>query len=378
MVDTPEDTVTKKKTLLIATDSFLPRWDGISRFLYELLPFLEKEFDVIVAAPRFQGTMPELGNVAVVRFPTYKTRIADTFPAKFKHIQVKKLVAKADIVWSQSIGPIGALAMYYAKKQNKPLVSFVHSVEWFLFSKSLKRFKGFVELTIRKMIPFLYNKCDLIMVPFEGMMPMLDEQGVKPKKEIVLLGIDTNKFRPTESKILAKERVGLDPNKIVIGYLGRFGREKDIKTLYEAFRKVHQDRPNTTLLLVGGKIEFDDMNDVMVVDSTSETLKYYHSMDIYVLPSLTETTSLTTMEAMSSGLPVVVTPVGYVEKYVENKFNGFVFPFGNPDRLYLILKKLVSDLHLRKEMGRAARNTMVQKASWQKTADEIVDILKRF
>ena len=368
----------KKKTLLIATDSFLPRWDGISRFLYELLPYLEKHFEVIIAAPRFQGSMPDLGNVTVVRFPIFKMKIADTFPAKFKHIQMKKLINKADIVWSQTIGPIGALAMHYAKKQGKPLVSFVHSVEWFLFSKSLKRFKGLVELSIRKLIPFLYNKCDLILVPFEGMNHILEQEGVTAKKEIVYLGIDSSKFRPTESKILAKERLGLDPNKVVIGYLGRFGREKDIPTLYNAFRKVHQDRPNTTLLLVGGIASFEDMEDVKVVGSTNDTVSYYQAMDIYVLPSLTETTSLTTMEAMSCGLPVVVTPVGYVEKYVENKFNGFIFPFGNVDRLYLVLKKLVSDLHLRKEIGRTARQTMVQKVSWQKTADEIVEILKRF
>jgi len=159
---------------------------------------------------------------------------------------------------------------------------------------------------------------------------------------------------------------------------GRFGREKDLPTLYNAFRKVHQDRPNTTLLLVGGEISFDHMEDIRVVGPVNDPLPYYQAMDIYVLPSLTETTSLTTMEAMATGLPVVVTPVGYVEKYVEHKFNGFVFPCGNVERLYIILKKLITDLHLRKDLGRAARHTMVQKHSWEKTAENILKILERF
>jgi glycosyltransferase involved in cell wall biosynthesis len=148
--------------------------------------------------------------------------------------------------------------------------------------------------------------------------------------------------------------------------------------LYKAFRRIHHDRPNTTLLLVGGEISFDDMEDVKVINTVNNTVPYYQAMDIYVLPSLTETTSLTTMEAMATALPVVVTPVGYVEKYVEHKFNGFVFPFGNDERLSIILKKLVSDLHLRKDIGKVARHTMVQKHSWEKTSEKIISILKRF
>lgn len=367
-----------KKRLLIATDSFIPRWDGIARFLYEVVPYLSKHFDVMIAAPRFPGKFDGLDDAIVLRFPTYKRKFGDINPAKFKRKQMKKLVEKADIVWTQSIGFIGALAMHYAKKMRKPLIAYVHSVEWFLFSKSLRRCREFVEFTIRKLVPFLYNKCNLIMIPFEGMEKVLEDQGINPKKEVVYLGIDSNRYRPPESKIFAKERLGLNPDNIVIGYLGRFGREKDIQTLYKAFRKLHQERPNTTLLLVGGEISLDDTENVRVVGPVNVSLPYYQAMDVYVLPSLTETTSLTTMEAMSCGVPVVVTPVGYVEKYVEHKVNGFVFPFKNVERLYITLKKLSTDTCLRRDIGRAARDTMVEKHSWKHTADEIVKILKRF
>ncbi|MFC1741331.1 glycosyltransferase family 4 protein [Nanoarchaeota archaeon] len=369
----------KKKTLLIATDSFLPRWDGIARFLYQVVPTIAKHFDVVIAAPRFQGKFKDMDDMIIIRFPIYDWKVADFNPAKINRKQLKRLVKNADIVWAQSVGTIGAFAMHYAKKFNKPLISFIHSVEWFLFSKSLKRFKEFIEFTIRKLIPFLYNKCDLIMVPYEGMVPMLEEQSIKPKKEIVHLGVDIDAMRPAESKILAKERVGLNPNNMVIGYLGRFGREKDIPTLYEAFRKLKQDIPNITLLLVGGRMEpFKHMEDVKVVGSVNNPLPYYQAMDIYVLPSLTETTSLTTMEAMACGVPVIATPVGYIPKYVKHKENGFIFPCQNVDRLYIQLKKLIKAPHIRKEVGRNGRRTMMQKHTWHKTAENIVGILKRF
>ena len=49
-----------KKKLLIATDNFLPRWDGIARFLVELIPALTHKFDVTIVAPRFPGRIPDL------------------------------------------------------------------------------------------------------------------------------------------------------------------------------------------------------------------------------------------------------------------------------------------------------------------------------
>jgi glycosyltransferase involved in cell wall biosynthesis len=384
MSDQPQEEPAKvaypvKKRLLIVTDSFLPRWDGIARFLYEVVPYLKEHFDITIAAPKFPGELKGFEGVTVIRFPIYRWRVADINPAKPKRKAIKRLVRNADIVWTQSLGTLGALAMFYAKKKRKPLVSFVHSVEWFLFSKSLKRWKEFVEFTIRKLVPSLYNRCNLIIVPFEGMINVLEEQGIDVKKEVVHLGVDPQRFRPTESKILAKEKLGLDPNNVVIGYLGRFGREKDVDTLYNAFLKLHEEKPNTTLLLVGGKEEpYENMENVKLISAVNNPVPYYQAMDVYVLPSLTETTSLTTMEAMACGVPVVVTPVGLIEKYVEHKFNGFIFPCKATERLHILLKVLVKDSHLRKEVGKRARETMLQKHSWQKTAEGIISILKRF
>ncbi len=369
-----------RKTLLIATDSFLPRWDGIARFLYEVVPFLKKHFDIVVVAPEFPGKLTGFDGVTVIRIPIFKWKVGDINPAKPQRKRLKQLIKNSDIIWTQSIGTIGAMTMYYAKKQHKPLISYVHSVEWFLFSKSLKRFKEFAEFSIRKAVPFLYNRCNLIIVPFEGMIPMLEGQGIHRKTEIVHLGVDINSYTPVESKRLAKEKLGLNPNNTVIGYLGRFGREKDIPTLYDAFKDVNHGLPNTTLLLVGGELDnpFDDMENVKVVPSTNNPKDFYDAMDIYVLPSLTETTSLTTMEAMSSGLPVVVTPVGYIPEYVVNRKNGFIFPCKSAERLAIILKKLVKDKSLRNKLGQEARRTMIQKHTWEVTANHMKDILDRF
>jgi glycosyltransferase involved in cell wall biosynthesis len=270
--------------------------------------------------------------------------------------------------------------MYYSKRFYKPLISFVHSVEWDLFSQSLKRFKTFVRETTRKLVRYLYNRCDMIMVPFEGMTDMLEKAGVNRKYEIVHLGTDVEKFKPAESKALAKRMIGLNPNNKIIGYVGRFGREKDLETLHKAFIRLKDRFPNTTLLLVGGELEkpFDDMENVKIIGPTNNVLPYYQAMDIYVLPSLTETTSLTTMEAMSCGLAVVVTSVGYIPQYVKHKENGMLFLPKNVERLILLLEMLLKDNDMRTRLGKAARKTMTEQYNWDKTAEDVKKILDRF
>ena len=43
------------KRLLITTDSFLPRWDGIARMLSEIIPKLSQKYEITVVAPKFIG-----------------------------------------------------------------------------------------------------------------------------------------------------------------------------------------------------------------------------------------------------------------------------------------------------------------------------------
>ncbi|MFC1753268.1 glycosyltransferase family 4 protein [Thermoproteota archaeon] len=374
--------INPKKKLLIATDSFLPRWDGISRVLKEILPFLARKYDLTLMVPNFPGKKHDFPGVKLVKFPLMNFKIGDYTPPKPSIKKIKQLIKESDIVWGQTIGPIGAVSMYYAKKYNKPLLAYIHSVEWELFSKSLKRFQRTVSVSIKLMVTSLYNKCDLLLVPSETTKQVLQQRGIKANKEVVHLGVDVDRFKP-EDKEKAKKKIGISEDKIVIGYLGRFGREKDLATLYKAFKSLNAEFKEIKLLLVGGEKapleEFcKSFENIKVVSSTDTPEIYYQAMDIYVLPSLTETTSLTTLEAMSSALPVVCTPVGHIPNYVEHKVNGFIFPQQSAERLTIILRMLIKDEKLRERLGVKARKTVLTKYSWKKTAEELQEAIRRF
>ncbi len=120
----------------------------------------------------------------------------------------------------------------------------------------------------------------------------------------------------------------------------------------------------------------DTKNNVKVIGPVSKVYRYLHAMDIFVMPSLTETSSLATMEAMSTGLPIITTPVGHMKNYVEDNYNGFTF---NKKDHYTLSKKievLILDKKLRDILGKNARNTIREKYQWSDTVKKIKEIIQ--
>ncbi len=368
------------KKLLICSDTFLPRWDGISRFLSEVVPRLAKHYDITLIAPDY-GEI-KMDNVNLIRFPVVKFRLGEYPPPRPSMSKIKKAVKKSDIVWSQSLGPIGAASMYYAKKYKKPCTAYIHSIEWELYSKHITTSRHIQKLihwiTIRLAKRF-YNKCSSLMIPYEDIRKTLEKLGISPISNIVPLAVDTDIFKPANNKREAKQNLGIDPESIVIGYVGRIGREKDIPTLEKAFRIVRKNKEGARLLIVGKGLELNNVlesqDKVISVGSQDNVVPYYQAMDIFVLPSLTETTSLATMEAMSCGLPVIVTKVGYLPKYIKSAYNGYFFPSQDPETLAKKIKKLIDNEELKKAIGGRARKTIISRYSWDSTVKTIIQVL---
>lgn len=364
-----------KRKLLIASDCFLPRWDGIARFLAELIPRIKNDYEITVVAPNYKGSTISIPGVRIVRVPIFRFTWGDYPPAKFRPRLIKNLVKASDIVFSQSIGPVGLLAILYAKRFNKPVVSFIHSIEWELVAKSAKKFMMFLRFSMKKISRWMYNKANLLLVPSKDTTNMLKYNMVHAPMQIVHLGVDARRFSPAKSRENAKKKVKINPKYTVIGYTGRIGREKDLGTLYKAFRHAQKKHKNLKLLIVGqgldlGKL-FDSLDDVIHVPVSNSIEDYLRAMDIFVLPSLTETTSLATMEAMSCGLPVIATDVGHLKSYISDGKNGYLFPKRNVFMLMKKLEKLVSRPGLRKGIGTMARKTIETRYRWENTVKDI-------
>ncbi len=378
-----KNTSSSKKKLLIPTDGFLPRWDGISRFLSEIIPRLKKKYDISIIAPdNGRCEFDEDSSLKIVRIPLAKYKGGDFNPPKFDYKTIKKEVKKTDIVFSQTLGPIGLLGVMAARKYKKKLLFFVHLIEWDILTKAIgiSFLKKYVNFITKMLTRRAYKKANILIVPSENIAEMLTWQKINTPKEIVYLGVETNKFVPPKNKRLAKTKLGIDPETFVIGYHGRIAREKDIPTLLRAFiqlKKVHQ---NVKLLIVGDgldsiKKKLASIEGVILPGQTNNVIPFLQAMDVYCLTSLTETTSLGTLEAMSCEVPAIATKVGFVKQYLKPKINGLFFKEKNS---YDLMKKIVfmiTHKDQREKMGKTARKVVEKNFNWDSTTKQLEKII---
>lgn len=377
------------KKIVIAVDTYYPKKDGVVRFLENIVPLLAKKYFITILAPNFNGASKffESRNVNEIFFPVDKKKIVASYNPVIKTKKMKKIIEReirnSDLVFSQDIALIGRLSIKYAKKLKKPVISYVHQIIW---DQAKEIFSGnrikavFFENLIKFYAKKFYRQCSLLFVPSRTTAEYLSREGIKNDKAVIHLGVDIEKFAPPKNKSSAKINVKIDPGKNVIGYCGRISKEKDLLTLRQAFLFVKEKFPNTILLIVGDGSGEDaeklkKTQDVIITGFVKDVTPYLKAMDIFVLPSLTETTSLATLEAMSTEIPVITTPVGRLAEYVQNSVNGYVFPPGNADYLSKKIETLLSEPKKKLFMGKNARD-YVKQFSWDFTVKRMVEMIE--
>ncbi|MBD3248757.1 glycosyltransferase [Candidatus Woesearchaeota archaeon] len=379
-----------KKKLLVATDTYPPKIDGVTRFLKKTIPSLTEEYETTIIAPGFREEQEPIGKARLVCLKTSeKLKMAgySSIRPSLKNLKkIKMLVKGSDIIFTQDLAAIGALSIYYGKKYKKPVITYVHQITWeqavdvFSIPNSIK---NILSKFIRKIVLHLYNKCSLLLLPYKKLASELVAKGVYSPMKVLHLGVDTERFIPPENKEKAKENINIPPDYKVIGYCGRLSNEKNLETLTEAYKEMKKTYKKIFLLIVGSGTEaeksiFKDIPHMKITGFRKDVVPYYQAMDIFVMPSLTETTSLATLEAMSCSLTVVATKVGYIPDYIQDRVNGFFFPKRNSFALRKKLEVLIKNNLQRQEIGKLARNTIIKRFSWEKTRQSLKKTLERF
>jgi len=365
-----------KPKILVVADTYYPKTDGILRFMEEFIKRAKNNFELSLLVPKFDHK--SIKGIKTHFFEVSKylklSGYASINPS-FKNLRkIKQAVKESELVFVQGPSLASYLAIHYAKKYKKKTAFYVHVVSWELLEKFLPRL--FYKLIKNRFVKS-YNKCDLIFLPYYGLRGELKNTGIKTTMQISRLGVDINRFIPSKNKQNNKARLGL-PNKTIIGYVGRISKEKNTLVLLNAFNKLDQEK--FSLLMVGdGQPEivekFKQNKNCQVTGFVKNVEDYLQATDIFVMPSLVETTSLATLEAMSCGLPVVVTKVGFMKEYVIKNYNGLFFPRANPTILALKIEKLLKNPELMEKLSRNARKTIAYSFSWERSVNKIKRIL---
>lgn len=180
-------------------------------------------------------------------------------------------------------------------------------------------------------------------------------------------GIDTKIFSRTEFLLTQsnelREKIGLQQDVVVLGFVGRLSKDKGIDILFEAFNLLVNKYPFIRLVLAGPlskENRFSEISEhqlfyderVFYLGKLIDVAPVYGIINVLVLPSLREGFGNVLIEAAAMEIPVIASEIPGCRDAVKNNVNGYLFEKGNVTQLCNYLEKLITDKNLRTELGR--------------------------
>lgn len=198
-------------------------------------------------------------------------------------------------------------------------------------------------------------------------------------------GVDIDKFHPSHRDLKYRRDLGIQDDEVVVCWVGRLVQEKRVDIFCDTVQRLYDQRVPFKALVVGaGPCEAQIKclpNTVFTGWMTADQLAVaYASSDVFLFPSSVETFGNVTLEAMASGLPVVVEE-GCSGHLVKNGENGFAIHAGDADAFFHATHKIVTDAELRKSFGEESRRLSVgmeKRAVVRKMLDNYTNVTDEF
>jgi glycosyltransferase involved in cell wall biosynthesis len=186
--------------------------------------------------------------------------------------------------------------------------------------------------------------------------------------EVILNGIDLNRFKVTGDPNLLKSTLGIPEEFNLVGIVGRISEQKAQDVFLEAVAKIHTKFQQTLFLIVGSADEPEIMDKTVALAASlgiHEKVRFlgyrtdipdiYAILDMLVMPSRWEGFCLALVEAMAMGLPIVCTRVGGMPEVVIADETALFVATDNPEQLAIAMTQLLEDQQLRIRMGQAGK-----------------------
>jgi len=182
-------------------------------------------------------------------------------------------------------------------------------------------------------------------------------------------GFDLERYAVTEARVVEaaalRARLGIAPDEVVIGFVGRFVEDKGISVALDVFDRLSAGRPLLRLMLVGGSFAGDrlsasvsarirDSRGIINVGVVDEVAPYYRAMQVFAFPSLREGFPNAPLEAAAAGVPTVGFRVTGLVDAVENGFTGTLVDPGDVAGFARAVADYVDNPDLRAEHGESA------------------------
>jgi 1,2-diacylglycerol 3-alpha-glucosyltransferase len=356
--------------IIEATDFYFPWIAGPSQVVADLTNgLLNRGHEVVIAAPSPTGrpysetAVPHVHRVGTVPVPFgYNVRAGAPFVALPRLVRT----FKPDIIHIHHPFPISVAALMVGRVAGIPVVATNHTIpECVLYGLRSNRLGPIVNAALWAEIRLVLRTSRAVVTPTHTAADLLARAGFKGDVAVISNGIDTDRFSPC-----VETRGSETP---IVLYTGRLDAEKELDVLIEAIPRVLTRcdahfriggegvqlpglKARVRLLGLEGRVSFSGYV------PADELPAVYKSADVFVMTSPVELQSITTLEAVASGLPIVAVKAGALPELVDPNKNGRLVAPGDSVALAEALIELLRDQPLRRKMGEASRQSAMKHA----------------
>ena len=366
------------------SDTFLPIVDGVGRVVYHYATALARRGEeCYVIAPMsdtgFRGGYPfELVEFISRELPRQK-QYSTGIPQLDTHYDARMRNVQLDIIHAHSPFIAGMEAQRLARRRGIPVIGMFHSRYYDDFYQ-LTKTEMLANIGVASIVNF-YQRCDEVWTVSQSSKETLYDYGYVG--EVVVMPNGTPDIEPSTARAAAaKEKYNL-PDEPILLYCGQMNWKKNIQRILESCACYAQSGKPFTLVLAGQgpdvKSIHQKVDELGLTDRvrftghvTGEQDLYglYENADLFVFPSLYDTSGMVVREAAAMGTPSVVVRGCATAEPIIDRQNGFLCD-DTTQSLCDVLNMTLSDHAMTKEVGKSARKTIY--LSWDDIAASTVE-----
>src|SRR5687767_2853703 len=237
-----------------------------------------------------------------------------------------------------------------------------------------------IHFLITPLIRQIWRAADRVIAKSQREIEMIN--AVEPRIDCLLIpnGVDADRFKPAH--------VVPDDGRLRLLCVGRLIERKGQHHLIEAVKRLADEGVDVKLDLEGAgdareaneaqaaRLGLSDRVRFVGYVPREEIALHYAAAHVFVLPSYNEGMSVALLEAMASGLAVLVTPTGGTPELVSSGINGLIFDWADIGCLTAHLRRLAADRALVRRMGEASRRR-AREFSWDAAAQRYIEIFRQ-
>ena len=346
--------------IALFTETYLPHINGVVTHVKILRDGLVQLGHEVLVVTADAGARHHYVEDGILHCPAHTSRrfynYSLSLPISNSRLRLVREFAP-DIIHIHNEFGIGMSGLLCAKILRVPLVYTLHTMyDDYLYYIAPKPFVKAATKVSHRYFKFIAKHSNALTGPSQKCQEYFRLTGLKKDVNVIPNAVEVDQFSPQEvpeeKKQELREKCGIREGSMVACFVGRLGREKSVDVLLEYWKAAVAPEDNIHLVVIGdgpvrpeleqqaqelgiggmvtftGKVEHEDLP------------PYYALCDVYVTASLSDTNSISMLEGMCSGLPVLQRTDPLNADQVRDGKNGF--NFNSPEEMIQKLRQIQS------------------------------------